>query len=649
MDIEDFPTVDGLFKPFKINNTYETLKDCMEKMLIEDFNSREEVTKFIREYQKIHSVSMGNYELLYAYRIMCSKDCLEYDEKYETLLQKKTHRSQSGVMIITLVFSYKPNGQDFTCEFDCKYCPSQPGQPRSYLKEEPGVARANRLDFDPVLQFRDRGISYIVNGHMVDKIEVIVLGGTLSSFPEEYVYDFINKMYYAANTFFDNTDQTNLRQMKTLEEELKINESTKCRVIGLTLETRPDCINKKELIKFRKLGVTRVQIGVQHIDDRILQRIDRRCNTNHTIKAIKMLKDNCFKVDIHLMPDLPKPLKLGVDPHKKELEQDDIDLDFDMYEADIKMFNTIYTDQRFQVDQQKLYPVEVTPHTKLKDEYERGLHKPYGEIFVPHPRIKKYTKLHELLIYAKTIVPKYIRLNRIIRDIPSQYILGGLTDVSMRQVLQLEMKRLGRTCKCIRCKEVKKQKINTIDAKLICLEFDSSDEKEYFLSFETPDEKTLFGFLRLRLIKKEKNSIIFDELKGCAMIRELHVYGQTTIVGDNSRKKEHYQHVGFGSRLVREAFRIAKENGFSKIAVISGNGVKDYYRKFGFEDKEFFMIKDSIEDSDFVTPVAVTVQIIQRYQWAWVKGFLIWLFELACVFALAQVVSLAIRFVRDNY
>ena len=596
-DIEDFPEADGYTRPFTLKHSYDFLRECVEDMLQRNITTREQMDAFIKEIGRAKSVSLGNSELLYTYRVMCQKDKLTYDKHYEILLQKKTHRSQSGVMVFTVVLSPHPNGQEFSCEFDCKYCPLQPGQPRSYLKEEPGVQRANRHNFDPVLQFRDRGHSYITNGHPVDKAEVIVLGGTWSSYPEDYQIDFITKLYYAANTFFDDVDAIKLRSVLSLQEEMKINESTECKIIGLTLETRPDCINKKELIKFRKLGVTRIQLGIQHINDRVLQRIDRRCNSKHAIKAIKMLKDNCFKVDCHWMPDLPKPLKESTDPHKKELEYDDIDWEFDMYDEDIKMFHLIITEGDWQVDQWKIYPAEVTPYTKLKEEYERGLHKSYAEEVINHPRIKKYTRLHELLINVKSKVPKTIRLNRIIRDIPSNYILGGASDVSMRQVLQLELKKLGLQCKCISCREVKKQKIDSTNVKLVEYKFESSNETEVFLSYETPDEKILFGFLRLRLIKNQKNSTIFEELKDCALVRELHVYGQTTAVNkkDSDIGKDpnnNYQHVGFGTKLLNEAFTIAKANGFQKIAVISGNGVKNYYKKFGFVDNEYFMIKD---------------------------------------------------------
>jgi ELP3 family radical SAM enzyme/protein acetyltransferase len=601
--------------PFGMKGEFAVLESVVIEMLLLNISEREDMEKFINNMQKKFKCSFGYPEVLYAYRVLSKRNNIQYEKKYEILLQKKTSRSQSGVMVFTVVTSPYPNGQEFSCAYDCKYCPLQPGQPRSYLKEEPGVSRANRHNFDPVMQIRDRAFSYLVNGHPVDKAEVIVLGGTWSSYPKDYQEDFITKVYYAANTFFDDIKVENLRNVSVLKEEIKMNENAKLRIIGLTLETRPDCINPSELKRFREFGVTRIQMGVQHTDNRMLERVNRGCTTEHTINAIRMLRDCCFKVDIHLMPDLPKPLKLGVDPKEEKLDKSDIDWDYDVYESDKKMFDKVWYHPDFQIDQCKIYTTEVTPYTVLMDEFNRGLHIPYSTEVIENSFVyqnknrkstQQWSKLHELLIYAKTHVPKNVRLNRIIRDIPHQYIFGGMCDVSARQTLQNEMKRRGLICKCIRCREVKKQKINPSEAVLMTYKFDSSKGVEYFLSFETPDESILFGFLRLRLSKNSGKMIIindneialsktiFPELENVALIRELHVYGQTTSVrrnGDENDGSQHQQHMGFGTKLLQEAFRIAQNEGYEKIAVISGVGVKNYYRKFGFEDDGNFMIK----------------------------------------------------------
>lgn len=350
VDIED-SVENGLIKPFSVKHNHELLSVIIHEILECEINDRISMMKKIKEIQREHKVSLSHSELLYTYKLICIREGIQFDSKYKELLQTRTFRSQSGVMVFTLVLSPYPDGQEFSCEFNCKYCPLEPGQPRSYMKEEPGVARANRHNFDPVMQFRDRGFSYIANGHEVDKCEVIILGGTWSSFPEPYKLKFITQMYYAANTFFDNTDVKELRKMGSLQSEMKLNETTLCKIIGVTIETRPDCINKKELRRLREYGVTRVQIGIQHINDRILDRVDRRCSSAKAIKAIKLLKTHCFKVDCHWMPDLPCPLKLEINKFKKDLTVDDIDWNVDMYNEDKVMFETIVKSPDWQTDQ----------------------------------------------------------------------------------------------------------------------------------------------------------------------------------------------------------------------------------------------------------------------------------------------------------
>lgn len=592
IDIEDI----AYQEPFNMfDGELDAAKKVVPIMLTENIDNLDKMNIFLKKSQRENSFKYKKTTLLYAYRLYCKENKLEYEKKYEILLQTKSYRSQSGVMVYTLVLSPYPNGQEFSCKYDCKYCPLEPGQPRSYMKEEPGVMRANRYNFDPIMQIRDRALSYICNGHPIDKAEVIVLGGTWNSYPSEYRLEFITKMYYAGNTFYDSDNVTKLRPMLSLEEEMTINEMAPIKIIGLTVETRPDCINIEELRFMRKLGVTRVQMGIQHIDNRMLERINRKCNTKHTINAIRLLKDNCFKVDGHIMPDLPKPLKLDVDSSKKNLTEEDIDWDYNVYEHDREMFNEIITSPDFQMDQWKIYPCSVTPYTELEKEYLKGLHKPYADTL-----IDGVSKLHDLITEVKQKVPYYIRLNRIVRDIPKMHIIGGVKDVSFRQTLDRILKKKNIQCRCIRCREIKKQSISSDNAQLFIQKYDASEGVEFFLSYETPDQKTLFGFLRLRImchaglqinLTTQTQKSVFSELEDCALIRELHVYGQTTPVKASIEGEKNVQHIGFGTKLLNHAFDIAKENKYKKIAVISGNGVKNYYRKFGFEDGENFLIK----------------------------------------------------------
>ena len=575
----------------------EILEKYIYEILEKKVTKKSEVETMIKQLNRKYHTSGSCLKLLYVYRNMCGAGKLTYDVRYEELFQSKGYRSQSGVLVVAVFTSPYPEtidnegnkkAQQFSCEYDCYYCPAEPNQPRSYLLKEPGVHRANKNNFDAVSQFRDRVAQYISMGHPIDKIELLVLGGTWSSYPKDYQDNFIRDIFYAANTLYEKRDKY------SLEREQRMNESAECKIIGITLETRPDRINAKELQNFRRLGVTRIQMGVQHIDDRILYRINRRCTSKHAIKAIKLAKDCCFKIDIHLMPDLPKPLKEGVSNTKGTFSIEDIDEDFNMVEADKKMFDTVINSPDWQVDQWKIYPCEVVPWTRIETDFKNGVYKPYGH----QDKKKDWTELSELLIDTMSKVKPWVRLNRIIRDIPNEYIIGGNQNVSMRQDLDLEMKKRGLYCMDIRNREVKKRNIDPAKAVMKIRKYEASEGEEYFISFETEDEKILFGFLRLRLSKNSggylfEDEYIFPELKDCALIRELHVYGQVKKVSDvkESSIYGNVQHVGFGKQLVNKAIEISRENNFKKIAVISGVGVKNYYRKFGFEDEEYFMTK----------------------------------------------------------
>lgn len=616
---DDAVDIEGHVKPLR---DYDTKKMdlVVQDMLKETLTKREDVYQFIRNSMKKYAYTFSPSQLLYHYRIYTgSRKDIKYDKKYEQLLQSKTFRSQSGVMVITVFTSPYPEviqdgkwveGQ-FSCKFDCYYCPNEPGQPRSYLLKEPGVHRANSNKFDPIKQFWDRANSYMAMGHPVDKIELLILGGTWHSYPSEYRNKFIRDIFFAGNTYFDYINKKHIREALSLEEEQVINQTSKCRIIGVTIETRPDMITPKVLVDLRKLGVTRVQLGVQSTDDRILYRINRRCYNKHTIRAIRLLKDNCFKIDIHIMPDLPQPLKEGVSNTKEVFTIDDIDTSVDMQEVDKKMMKTICFDPDFQIDQIKVYPCETLPWTRLEQDYKNGSYKPYGQ----QKDRTEVTPLHHILLQFLKDVPEWVRINRIIRDIPDFYILGGNMDINMRNVLDDMCKKHNIFSRDIRNREVKKRNVDPSTAVLKVRKYNGSQGDEYFLSFETPDEKVLFGFLRLRLSKTsgidyKTDKYIFPELINCALIRELHVYGNVMKVGE--KESNRHQHQGFGTRLLQEAFKISQNNGYNKIAVISGIGVMNYYRKFGFEQAKYehFMIKDITPHYDFYVVIVIYIAMM---------------------------------------
>lgn len=594
------PDIENLLKPIE---SPEKARMILAEILAADIQNKNDLAIFLRSAWRRHKTMLNNTQLLHLYRQECKAGVYEYDVRYEELFQANAFRSQSGVLVIAVFTSPYPetvkNGelvkQAFSCEYDCYYCPAEPGQPRSYLLNEPGVLRANANNFDPIDQFTDRANTYVRTGHPIDKIELLVLGGTWSSYPKDYQDAFVRDIFYAANTYFD----IEKRPKMSVEEEIKENETTTCRIIGLTLETRPDRVTPAELRNFRRLGVTRIQMGVQHTDDRILTRINRKCSAATVVKAIRLAKDCCFKIDIHLMPDLPQPLKEGVSPFKNggNFEPEDIDFDFSVLEADRKMFDTVINNPDWQADQWKIYPCEVTKWTRIETDYARGAYKPYGQQTDP----KEPTPLFELLIDVMSKVKPWVRLNRIIRDIPSNEILGGNLNTSMRQNLDWEMQKRGLYCMDIRNREVKKRAIDMSQAILNERIYAASGGTEYFLSFETSDERILFGFLRLRLTANA-GAGTFPELEGAALIRELHVYGQVKKVQQKKSEKDLFgtaQHSGFGKRLLQRAEEIAYKNGYKKMAVISGVGVKNYYRKFGFEDEEFFMTKILPESHTF--------------------------------------------------
>ena len=563
--IQDIESFNPEFKrqSFIPDDIYKKLIDIVNDLSKYTFKDRKHFRKILNKLQKIYKISPKLSQLFYIYRELRREKNLPENLSLEECLTIKSVRRSSGVMVITVLTSpypaYKlPSGkiktQRFSCKHNCYYCPNQPGQPRSYLKDEPAVARANRNEFDPIRQFYDRASTYYTIGHPVDKIELLVLGGTWSEYPKEYQEEFITKLFYAANTFYDVTK----RKPLSLKEEQVINESAKCRIIGITVELRPPSITPEEIERLGYLGCTRVQIGVQHTDDEILKKINRGCYLKDTMRAIKLLKDSCYKIDIHLMPDLP----------------------FSTPEIDNKMFDLVINSPDLQVDQWKIYPCEVVPWTIIKKWHDEGKYKSYG-----------HDKLIEVILNVKKKVHPWIRLNRVIRDIPNQYISGGNSVTNLRQHLHKILKDRGEKCRCIRCREVRNKKVDLSDIILLVRQYDSSGGKEYFISFETSDENTIMGFVRLRLV--ENSSVDFIKaIKGAALVRELHVYGNMKPLFKFKKEEEKTQHSGFGTLLMKKAEEISSNNGYKKIAVISGVGVKNYYRKLGYHKEGTFMVKN---------------------------------------------------------
>ena len=587
-NIEDICSFNPEFKKREVipDDKKDVFINFVKELWKYNFENKKHFLKILQKVRKKYKMSPRMFQLFYIYRELRREHNLEENLSLEEYLTTKTVRRLSGVMVITVLSSpyptYKlPNGkvkkQRFSCKHNCYYCPNEPGQPRSYLKDEPAVARANKNEFDAVRQFYDRASTYYTIGHPVDKIELLVLGGTWSEYPVQYQEEFIRDLFYAANTFYDTTKRGRL----SLTEEQVINENAKCRIIGLTLETRPDSITPEEIKRFRYYGCTRVQIGVQHTDDNILRIINRGCYLEDTIRAIKLLKDSCYKIDIHLMPDLP----------------------FSTPEIDNEMFDMVLESPDLQVDQWKIYPCEVVPWTVIKKWHDKGLYESYGQ-----------EKLIEVILNVKKKVHPWIRLNRVIRDIPNQYISGGNNVTNLRQHLLKMLKDRGEKCKCIRCREVKGKNIDPKDIKLFVREYDASNGKEYFISFETKDENTILGFVRLRLIKNSSVDFI-KPIRNAALIRELHVYGNmTSLFKFGNKKNNKTQHSGFGKRLMKKAEEIAFSQGYKKIVVISGIGVKNYYRKLGYYSEGTYMVKYFVSIKQYLIYILIIFIFIFIYR-----------------------------------
>jgi len=490
----------------------------------------------------------------------------EYINLLKILLQKKPSRNISGITSITLLTSPHPNGQSFSCKHNCYYCPNEPAhednnfqeQPRSYLYNEPAVKRANDNGFKAIDQMISRLNTLFMNGHEIDKLEIILEGGTYTEYPPDYLEEFHRDIFFTANTYFHNKP---LRKPLSILEEMRINETTQCHIIGVCIETRPDAIDNIWLRRFRDWGVTRIQLGVQHTDNTILKKINRGHTIEQALDCMKYLKDNCFKIDIHIMPDLP----------------------YSTPEMDKKMFDFVYS--KLHPDQMKVYPCEITPWTVIEKWYKSGKYKPYSEI--------NMRDLIDVVKYSMETCPPHIRLPRVIRDIPISYIEAGNPHSNLRQMIDIEFEKEKKWTREIRSREIGrhpqyyKQKANYTITK-----FEANEGTEYFIQYQSHDEKAIFGFIRLRLPNKDHNPA-FPVLKNKALVRELHVYGNTNIVGKSNTKG--VQHKGIGSQLLKIAERKAMLKFYTGIVVISGEGVKDYYRKRGYKDEDTFMVKKFYE------------------------------------------------------
>ena len=471
----------------------------------------------------------SNVELLKVYHKLVKNKSISRSLKIENLLRTRPIRSLSGIVNISVLT--KP----YPCPGKCVYCPNQRGVPKSYLSNEPAVMRAILNKYDPFKQVKMRLQALKNAGHPTDKIELRVIGGTWSFYPEKYQTWFIKRCFDACNSV----------QRPGLGMAQKLNEEAKHRIVGLSIETRPDFITKKEIKRLRELGVTQVELGVQSINDDVLKLNKRGHRVEATVKATKLLKGAGFKVCYQMMPNLP-----GSSPGR-----------------DLKMFKELFSNPGFQPDLLKIYPTALLKEAPLYKWWKAGKYKPY----TTH-------QLINLVKSIKKIVPYYVRIQRILRDIPSQSIVSGPAKISnLRQIIAGQVK-----CKCIRCREVRGNYNPKEKLYLFRQNYPASGGKEIFLSFEDKNRQKLYSLLRLRLTSQNT-----------AIIREVHTYGQQLPISREPFSAISPQHKGLGKKLFKEAEKITKkEFGLSQIAVISGVGVRGYYRDLGYKLKNTYMTKN---------------------------------------------------------
>jgi elongator complex protein 3 len=508
-------------------------------MVLEDIEAGLDVFQAIRGHPLPDGAGfLSKHTLITAYRKGVQDGFREEDRDLLQKIRLKPMRTLSGVTTVTVLT--KP----FPCPGKCIFCPDYEEMPVSYLPDEPGAMRALFHKYDPFAQVDARIEALHEIGHPTDKIELLILGGSWTVYDREYQTWFIKRCFAAMNGI----------ESETLAEAQRINENARHKNVGLVLETRPDLITPRELSRMRELGVTKVQLGIQSLDDEILAQNSRGHTVERARKGVALLRSAGFKIVLHWMPNL-----LGATP-----------------DSDREDFNRLWRD--FCPDEIKIYPTQLLKDTALYDVWRKGKYTPYTT-----------DQLIKLIADIKPTIPRYCRVNRVIRDIPSHNVVDGNKRTSLRQDIQQELNRRGQSCSCIRCREVGAEDVDGGTLKLNDLVYTSNGCEEHFLSFDTPDD-LLAGFARLSLPGLEALDPEIADLKGAALIREVHIYGQSLKLGQDAEGAA--QHSGLGTALLGEAEKIAAEKGFQRIAVISAVGTRGYYLERGYRRGNLYLVKD---------------------------------------------------------
>lgn len=597
---------------FDYTRYLDQLLPLFQEMETVEVFTPKKIRQLIKKYPLPEGGVFAKDQLVTAYRQMAGQDGLKpLQRSVIQALQMKPVRTQSGVTPLTVLT--KP----FPCPGKCIFCPSDVRMPKSYLSDEPGAQRAERNYFDPYLQTYNRLQAYFNTGHPIDKIEIIVLGGTWSYYPEAYQIWFIKECFRALNEFGQNDDLARIENLyqemkqiyqdkkqhaqsndpienkamvedkkikgksisksynqtisemyvaperlagfdiyqtatwEELELQHKANETAKCRNVGLVIETRPDNISEAEVMRIRRLGCTKTQIGFQSLQDDVLTKNNRGHDVAATRKAVALLRQAGFKIHAHWMANL----------HGSNVELDKQDY--------LKLFN----DPDFCPDELKIYPCSLIESAELMAYYERGEWQPYS-----------HEELLDVLTFCLRNTPEYCRLTRVIRDIPSTDIVEGNKLTNFRQIAEQELALAGEQSVDIRAREIRNMDISMDDLHLDIVRYETQVSQELFIQYVTQDEqKNIAAFLRLSL---PKISSFVSELKDSAIIREIHVYGQSIDLGEQHLGKA--QHLGLGKKLIEYAQQVAIDNALGRLSVISAIGTREYYRKRGFSDGELY-------------------------------------------------------------
>lgn len=562
------------FSKIDLSDNQELARLIIEKAVGENFSKRSDFERFRNRIVKQHKGRIfHNLYFIKAYNDLLTEGLIKPNSGLLQLIQKRSVRTMSGVAPVTVLT--KP----FPCPGRCVYCPTDVRMPKSYLPSQPAAQRAFRQQFDPYTQVYVRLKAMNMTGHQVSKVELRVIGGTWSSYPKKYQKWFLKRCLLAMNEFplqigkgdkIENITKSqsieseygvdvintvvlsSLEGRKSWDRVVKDNETADVRCIGINIETRPDFIDEEEVRRLRAYGVTKVEMGVQTTSDEVQSRTKRGHDLESVKRATSLLKDAGFKIGYHMMPNLPGS---------------SVDLDK-------RMVGELFEGDDYQPDYLKIYPCVVIPQTELSGMYRAGDFKPYDD-----------ATLEEVLYENLKSVPEWCRIDRVARDIPSDELEAGFTTSNIRQVLDKRLKSEGIRSRDIRSREIGAADVDPKNIQLVVRKYDANGGKELFLAYEDTKNDKIVALLRLRF----PGSTFIKELENAALIREVHVYGRQTPVGSHIKGEK--QHIGWGTALMDEAEMFAKKHGFKKMAVISGIGTREYYKKKGYEREGTYMVK----------------------------------------------------------